>query len=71
MGRQESSNLIHGPENDISVEPSVGARLSSARPPLREVPPSNMCRPTTRVTEAGGVDAQVRKWIEVSFNEAG
>jgi len=69
--RRKKQFLMAGPKTNTEVELGFGAKTLPAHPRLKEVPPNSMCRYTTRVSDPGGVDAQVRKWIEMSYAEAG
>ena len=69
--RRKKQFLMAGPKTNTEVEFGFGARSLPAHARLKEMPPNSMCRYTTRVSQAGGVDAQVRRWIEQSYAEAG
>lgn len=69
--RRKKQFLMAGPKTNTEVELGFSAKSLPAHPRLKEMPPNSMCRYTTRVSDAAGVDAQVRKWIEQSHAEAG
>jgi hypothetical protein len=69
--RRKKQFVMVGPKTNTQVELGFGAKRLPSHPRLKEMPPNSMCRYTTRVSAAGEVDAQVAKWIEMSYADAG
>ena len=69
--RRKKQFTIIGPKTNTAVEIGLAAKTLPAHPRLKEMPPNSMCRYTTRVSSPAEVDAQVKKWIEASYAEAG
>ncbi|MEZ4413882.1 MAG: DUF4287 domain-containing protein [Gemmatimonadales bacterium] len=69
--RKKKQFVMVGPKTNTAVELGFGAKNLPAHPRLKEMPPNSMCKYTTRVNSAGEVDAQVAKWIEISYANAG
>jgi hypothetical protein len=69
--RRKKQFVMVGPKTNTEVELGFGAKNLPAHPRLKEMPPNSMCRYTTRISSADQVDAQVKKWLEASYAEAG
>lgn len=69
--RRKKQFVMVGPKTNTEVELGFGAKALPAHPRLKAMPPNSMCRYTTRVSSADEVDADVQRWIETSYAEAG
>jgi hypothetical protein len=69
--RRKKQFLMVGPKTNTAVELGFGARSLPGDARLKEMPPNSMCKFTTRVGSPAEVDATVRRWIELSYADAG
>lgn len=69
--RRKKQFVMVGPKTNRAVELGFGAKNLPAHERLKEMPPNSMCRYTTRIGGPAEVDAEVRKWIQMSYEEAG
>lgn len=69
--RRKKQFVMIGPKTNTAVELGFGAKTLPAHPRLKEMPPNSMCRYTTRVSAVGEIDADVKRWLKISYDEAG
>lgn len=69
--RRKKQFAMVGPKTKTALEVGLSAKHLPADSRLKEMPPNSMCRYTTRLSALGEVDDKVRRWLEVSYGEAG
>lgn len=69
--RRKKQFAMVGPKTKTALEVGLSAKHLAADPRLKEMPPNSMCRYTTRLSALSEVDAKVRRWLAISYDEAG
>ena len=69
--RRKKQFAMVGPKTNSQVEVGFAAKQLPADDRLKVMPAGSMCRYTTRLSSPDEVDATLKGWIQVSYEEAG
>lgn len=69
--RRKKQFAMLGPATKDSVEIGLNARDLAPHARLKLLPPGGMCQATTRISQAGEVDATLAGWLRQAYDAAG